>query len=264
MTENRQLVEKLEIELLSLLSSKANLLEDSSLLEVLNHTKLTSESIANKISQSADTQRNISEACEKYRSVAVHGSNFYFLVSEMRMIESMYDTPLSSYLKKFDEAMRMAATSDSTLVRVEAIIATMTRLIHKFVTRGMFNKHRNLFVLQLALRVDVMSSELSREGMNLLLRGGSEMSNSLAKPLAWLPADAYKNLVAFSIAIPKFSSVVQDIKQAEFEWAAWYALSDPETQDLPRLGFHDYVWSVHKFLLIRCLRIDRMMAAAAL
>ena len=70
-TENRQLVQQLETELLMLLSSKENLLEDSSLIEVLNHTKATSEDIERKLKQSAETEKSIGQAREEYRTVCL-------------------------------------------------------------------------------------------------------------------------------------------------------------------------------------------------
>ena len=68
-TENRQLVQRLETELLTLLSSKENLLEDSSLIEVLNHTKATSEEIERKLKASVETEKSIQHAREEYRKV---------------------------------------------------------------------------------------------------------------------------------------------------------------------------------------------------
>jgi len=263
MTENKQLVDKLEIELLHLLSSKANLLEDSSLLEVLNHTKNTIESMGTKIRQSEDTQKNIAEACEHYRAVAAYGSNYFFLVSEMSMIQHMYSISLTQFLRKFDESMRMAVPSQNVVARVESVTSTLTSVMYKFVTRGLFNNHKTLFVLQMALRLDTMAGEFAKEEMNLLLRGGLIQPNpGEAKPLQWLPDEPWKNLMAFAKIIPKFASIVEDMKQAEFEWAAWFASPAPEAEELPPLGYHDFISPVHRFLLIRCLRIDRMMAAA--
>merc|ERR1719238_1727419 len=101
----------------------------------------------------------------------------------------------------------MAEPSSAVNVRVKAIVLWLTRVVRRFVTRGLFERHKVLFVLQLALKMDTIHHALTREGLNVLLRGGIGVSlSAAAKTLQWLPDDAWKSLVALTTAVPALCS----------------------------------------------------------
>lgn len=80
-----------------LATSTGNLLDDTSLIEVLQHTKETSAEVQEKLETAELADQRISSACEEYRPVATRGSLLYFLVVDMASISPMYQVGLPSF-----------------------------------------------------------------------------------------------------------------------------------------------------------------------
>ena len=65
------------------LNSQGSVLDDPSLVEVLNANKRIATEVKEKVTIAEDTKMKISAAREEYRPVAVRGSIIYFLMSEI-------------------------------------------------------------------------------------------------------------------------------------------------------------------------------------
>ncbi len=100
------------------------MLDDPSLVEVLNANKRIAIEVKEKVAIAEDTKIKISTAREEYRPVAIRGSIIYFLMSEiavcpilsfhsnrlivllfLKLVNHMYQISLQQFLGLFHESM---------------------------------------------------------------------------------------------------------------------------------------------------------------
>lgn len=105
-TANRRKMLELEQNLLFKLTTiQGSLLDDESVIVVLNTTKTTANEVKEKLQIAKETEIKINNAREEFRPVANRGSVLYFLVTSMAMVNVMYQTSLVQFLERFDLSM---------------------------------------------------------------------------------------------------------------------------------------------------------------
>ncbi|KAJ3342801.1 Dynein heavy chain 5, axonemal [Gonapodya sp. JEL0774] len=260
---NKKKMKQLEDNLLErLTSTKGSLVDDESLIEVLATTKTTAEEVNEKLITAAETQKKISIAREEYRPVATRGSIIYFLISEMSMVNVMYQVSLKQFLGLFDESMEKSQPSPIPSKRIQNIIEYCTFRCFSYVVRGLYEIHKLMFVLLLAMKIDIQTGKISHEEFRTFIRGGGALDiNAVAKkPFNWIPDVTWLNLVALS-KMPGFNDLLNQISKNEKLWKGWYEKDSPENEILPG-GYSNSLDAFRRLLLLRSWCIDRsaMMA----
>lgn len=96
---NKKALQKLDKDLLQRLTeSQGNLLDDTSLMEVLNNTKTQAKEVAIKLEDAENKTKEINEKREQYRPVAIRGSALYFTLIELFLVNWMYNSSLEQFL----------------------------------------------------------------------------------------------------------------------------------------------------------------------
>lgn len=189
----------------------------------------------------------------------------YFLITALYVVNHMYQYSLESFitffLKAFDKTERFEDIED----RVLGLRENIRMIIFQWVSRGLFEKHKQIFLMQITLRLmqkAIINANYDTEMVNFLLK--APIKANIEKPtiLDWLPDNSW-GMVQKMIEIEEFQSFATSMeKDAPTRFKEWFNELAPETLRLP-MDWKRYDTSSFQLLLVlRCLRPDRIVTAA--
>ena len=77
----------------------------------------------------------------------------YFLIIKLYIVDPMYMYSLESFSIFFFKAIAKAVACEDDHERVEALVATIRMTIYTWITRGLFQRHKQIFLSQLTFRL---------------------------------------------------------------------------------------------------------------
>ena len=125
----------------------------------------------------------------------------------------MYQTSLKQFLGLFDNSVTKSKPTHIVPKRLENIIDYLTRAVWHYTSRGLYEQHKFLFTLLLALKIDMQRGNVSHAEFLYLLKGGASLDlNSVKpKPYRWMLDVIWLNLVEMS-KIDVFSVLLEKVK----------------------------------------------------
>eukprot|EP01135_Chromosphaera_perkinsii_P011757 Nk52_evm3s2496 gene=Nk52_evmTU3s2496 len=251
--------------LIRLSNTEGNLVDDDMLVEVLSETRKMAKEIGEKLTIANETKSRINSKREEYRAVATRGSVMYFLITEMGMINIMYQTSLSQFLTVFNNALDEAPHAQLISTRVENLIDSVTWCIYQYSARSLFEQHKFLFLMQLSIKIDKHSNKISEDEYQFFLKAGSLIGVSTHLPkkhsLSWVPDDIFQNLVALS-KLTAFKGLMEQMKSNDKGWKRWFSQDAPESSKLPDAALEGKITQFERLLVVRAWCQDRTIFAS--
>ena len=256
---------QLEDDLLErLANAPEDILSDIPLIEGLEATKQAAKEIAHAVEEGKKTEIEINIAREVYRPVASEGAMLYFLLTKLCTIEHMYQYSLDSFVMYFYKSIERAQPGEKINDRVINLRSSLRITIYTWVCRGLFVKHKLIFLAQLTFNL-MRRGNLGEENLlndthfQFLLRGPRKEGEE--NPLnGWLPISAWQAIGALA-ELEEFGKFPSDLVEAAPRFREWFNHVTPEREKLP------LDWSsldrepIKKMLVTRCLRPDRISTA---
>lgn len=180
---------------------------------MLRETKSTSESVKEKLQVAALTEKKITVAREEFRAVAARGSILYFLIVEMSNVNVMYQNSLKQFLTIFDNSITKSEKSTVTNERINIILRHLTYEVWSFTLRSLYERHKPLFTLMLAMKIDCHRGLISYDEFMSFIKGGASLDlNAVApKPFRWILDITWLNLIEIN-KLEVFSELLTKIE----------------------------------------------------
>ncbi|KAK6616888.1 Dynein heavy chain 8, axonemal [Polyplax serrata] len=234
-TANIRKMKELEANLLHKLSTvEGSLVDDESVITVLNVSKDTAADVKIKLQVAAETEIKINAAREEFRPVATRGSVLYFLITDMSMVNCMYQTSLVQFLERFDLSLARSEKSMITSKRIHYINEYLTFEIFKYKSRGLYEAHKFMFVLLMTFKIDLQREAITYEEFQTLIKGGAalDLNSVTPKPCKWITDNTWLNLVQLS-NLRQFQYLLGQVGNNEKNWKLWFDKEAPEEEVIP-------------------------------
>uniref|UniRef100_A0A8B9BUE2 Dynein axonemal heavy chain 10 n=1 Tax=Anser brachyrhynchus TaxID=132585 RepID=A0A8B9BUE2_9AVES len=262
-SDNRNLLKDLEDSLLrELTSSTGNMLDNLDLVQTLEETKSKATEVIEKLNLAATTAVDIDRLRDGYRPAARRGAILFSVLSEMSVVNIMYQYSLVSFLDVFGLSLRKSMPSPVLLKRLENIMDALTFNTYNYGCTGLFEKHKLLFSFNMTIKIEQADDRVPQEELDFFLKGNISLEKSTRKkPFAWLPDQGWEDLIRLSELFPEqFESLPDDVEKNPDVWKNWYDTDALEQMPFP-MQYQNSLSDFQKLLLLRCFRVDRVYRA---
>ncbi|XP_069475795.1 dynein axonemal heavy chain 10 [Ambystoma mexicanum] len=262
-SENKKLLKDLEDSLLrELATSTGNMLDNVELVHTLEETKSKATEVSEKLKLAESTAVDIDRLRDGYRPAAKRGGILFFVLSEMALVNSMYQYSLSSFLAVFDFSLRKSMPDAVLPKRLRNIMDTLTFNVYNYGCTGLFEKHKLLFSFNMTIKIEQADNRVPQDELEFFLKGNISLEKSKwKKPCSWLQDQGWEDIIRLAELFPElFGSLPEEVEKHEPVWKAWYDVDNLEQIPFP-MGYSDKLTAFQKLLLLRCFRVDRVYRA---
>ena len=145
---------ELEDQILHLLSSaEGSLLDDPTLVDVLQVSKTTSIEVTEQLEIAEETEIQIDAARQGYRPISIRAALLYFILSDLAGVDPMYQFSLPSYVTLFLQSITNSRDKSGIKpelnLRLREIIDYHTLQVYKTTCLGLFERHKLLLSFQM-------------------------------------------------------------------------------------------------------------------
>ncbi|XP_037672459.1 dynein heavy chain 10, axonemal isoform X6 [Choloepus didactylus] len=136
-SENKNLLKDLEDSLLrELATSTGNMLDNVELVQTLEETKSKATEVSEKLKLAEKTALDIDRLRDGYRPAARRGAILFFVLSEMALVNSMYQYSLIAFLDVFGLSLKKSLPDSILIKRLRNIMDTLTFNIYNYGCTG--------------------------------------------------------------------------------------------------------------------------------
>merc|ERR1719456_3080 len=190
----------------------------------------------------------------------------YFMITQLSVIEHMYQYSLDAFVMYFYKALREAPVSEDVQQRVKTLKEALRLTVYRWVSRGLFESHKLILLAQLGFQLlsrkrIPSETEWDPRLFQFLLRGGRK-SDDKPSSLDWLPDAAWYSLQALAaVENSGFEKLPTDLDEAPARFKEWFNHVTPETEKMPLDWAALDKEPFRKLLVLKCMRPDRLNVA---
>jgi dynein heavy chain len=259
--ERRRELKALQDSILLMLEENKDkdILENEKLIQVLAESKITSETIIEKVAEAEETEKEIDITRNQYQPVAFRGSLLFFCISDMANIDPMYQYSLQWFIKLFRQCIETSEESEDLSVRLNTLIINFTYSLYNNVCQSLFEHHKLLFSFVLCIRILQGQDMIDPVEWRHLLTGGAGVDeSSVQKPsVAWLTDQTWSNILAMA-KLEVLEGFPQSFSDNIDAFTSYYNSQHPQSERIPG-GWNDRLTMFQKLILLKSLRPDKVL-----
>lgn len=262
---------ELESEILRLLSeTKGSLLDDLSLIDTLQESKVISETVTEQVTIAEQTMVKIDAARENYRLAGSRSAVLFFVLNDLVSIDPMYQFALDAYTTLFCQSIEKSADKKISVgsieERIEDLNAFHALAVYRYACRALFERHKLLLSLHLCSKVMQSIGVVDMKEYMFFLLGGQvvDRSSQSANPAPdWISQQCWDNVVELDKNLDSFKGFQSSFEQTLRDWNKWYKCGEPEKEALPG-DWDGRLDQMQKLIVVRCIRPDRVPTAISI
>ncbi|KAH0794861.1 dynein heavy chain 1, axonemal [Histomonas meleagridis] len=261
-SQNKKKLHQIQTKMLSLLENTDpnKLLDDLELINTLTESNQMSQNIQKQVKETEETEIEIDKSRQNYQKVAFRGSLLFFCISNLFLIDPMYQYSLEWYISFFGLCINNTPNSDDLEIRLNSLINTITINFYNNICRSMFERHKQMFSFLLCYKIMQSNNEINSEELRFLISGPSKNIESLPNPdPSWITIKIWNEIKSLDL-LPNFkgflNSFIKDIK-------LWKEIFDSENASkciFPN-EWQSKLTEFQRLLILRVIRPDSIINA---
>ncbi|CAF1153283.1 unnamed protein product [Adineta ricciae] len=263
MSVNKKLLKDLEDALLrELANSTGNMLDNTELISTLDETKSKADEVNEKLRLALKTSKDIERLRDGYRPAAKRGAILFFVLSEMSLINTMYQYSLTGYLEVFEFSLRKSIPDSNLERRLNNIMGTLTLNVYNYGCTGIFEKHKLLFSFNITTKLEQDRGNVAQDELDFFIKGNLSLEKSKRKkPFAWIQDQTWEDCVRLARDFSQFTTLLDDVENHEHDWKKWYDSDTPEQEEHFPMNYSERLTPFQNLMMLRCFRVDRIYLA---
>lgn len=113
----------------------------------------------------------INETRFAYKEVSARGSILYFVISDLALIDPMYQNSLAYIKKLFNDAIINSKPAEKQDERIQILMDSITESLYVNICRGLFEAHKLLYSFMMCTSILRRAAKINEKSWNYLLRG---------------------------------------------------------------------------------------------
>lgn len=129
------------------------ILEDDTLINVLDDSKVTSDDIKVRQAEAAVTEKEIDKSRENFRPIAYRTQILFFTIVDLAVIDPMYQYSLQWFANLFSSSIENSQKSNDYLLRIQNLNYHFTHNLYENICRSLFERHKLLFSFSMTIKI---------------------------------------------------------------------------------------------------------------
>eukprot|EP00668_Euglena_longa_P039207 GGOE01050460.1.p1 GENE.GGOE01050460.1~~GGOE01050460.1.p1 ORF type:complete len:2722 (-),score=1086.70 GGOE01050460.1:98-8140(-) len=254
--QNKARLKEIEDEILRLLSSEGNLLENEEVINTLDRSKDVAKEISAKQVEIENFEVLVDKTRNRFLPVAIKAAILFFVTTDMANIDPMYQWSLQWYIELFIRSLRDSEPApDNRDQRIENINEHFQYALYKQICRSLFAKDKLLFSFLMCVKVLEVNSMMLRFFMTGGVDTGQQVS---APPAPFIHPNVWKMVGRATAQFAPLSRLAPSIQANPAQWRSIFDAEEPHTVAL-RDDWASELTPFQRLLVRRILRPDKLI-----